>query len=102
MTNGYGDSLWRVVTVDTDEMGACSHLSLGLPTWLRRIMRQRGPGLGRVVVVPMVVMVGMTMLLRVHGARELDRARTGNLAMQLPTVCPSDKLQGVVDDPSPE
>ena len=104
-TNGYGDSLWRVVTVNTDETGAYSHISLELPTWLRWIVRQRSPRLGYVVVVPMVVMVmvvGMAMMLGLHGAGELNRARTRNLAMQFPTVRPPDKLQGVVDNPSPE
>ena len=104
-TNGYGDSLWRVVTVNTDETRAYSHILLELPTWLRWIVRQRSPRLGYVVVVPMVMMVmvvGMAMMLGLHGAGELNRARTRNLAMQFPTVRPPDKLQGVVDNPSPE
>lgn len=89
----------------TDEFESHGYISLELRTWLRWIMRQRGPGLGCVVVMPMgmmVVMMGMAMLLRVDRARELNRARTGDLAMQFPTVCPSDKLQGVVDNPSTE
>ena len=39
VTNGYGDSLWRVVTVNTYETSAYSHLPLELPTWLRWIVR---------------------------------------------------------------
>ena len=56
VTNGYGDSLWRVVTVNTDETSTCSRLPLELPTWLRWIVRQRSPRLWYVVVVSMVVM----------------------------------------------
>ena len=68
-------------------------------------MRQRSPRLWCVVVMPMVVMmmvVGMTMLFGMHGARELNRARTRNLAVQLPAIRPSDKLQGMVNNASPK
>lgn len=105
VTNGYGDSLWRVVTVNTDETSAYIHLSMELPTWLGWIVRQRSPRLGYVVVVPMVMMVmvvGMAMVLGLHGTGKLNCARTRNLAMQFPTVRPPDKLQGVVNNPSPE
>ena len=68
-------------------------------------MRQRSPRLWCVVVMPMMVVmvvVGMAMLLGMHGARELNRARTRNLAMQLPAIRPSDKLQGMVNNTSPK
>lgn len=55
-----------------------------------------------VSMVVMVMMVGMAMMLGLHRTGEPNRTRTRDPAMQPPAARPSDKLQGVVNYPSPE